>query len=88
MQIFPCPFCGPRDDREFYFAAEAGKARPNTTNEISSADWARYLYRQRNAKGRVREIWMHMTCQELFVIERDSLSMEVLGSQSLRGDRE
>ena len=25
MQLFPCPFCGPRDETEFTFATEAGK---------------------------------------------------------------
>lgn len=85
MQIFPCPFCGPRDEREFHFAGELGKIRPDTTGHVAAKDWANYLHAQRNGKGHVREVWMHLTCAELFVMERDSLSMEVLSSRSLRG---
>ena len=84
MQIFPCPFCGPRDEREFHFAGELGKVRPDTTQDISAEDWATYLHTQRNDKGHVREVWMHVPCGELFVLERDSVTMEVLGSTALR----
>ena len=88
MQIFPCPFCGPRDEREFHFVAEAGKTRPDTTKDISDEEWATYLHTQRNEKGYVREIWMHTTCAELFILERDSVTMKVTGSQSLREDKQ
>ncbi len=84
MQLFPCPFCGPRDEREFHFMGEAGKTRPDTTGAVSAVDWAAYLYEQRNDKGRVREVWMHLPCREVFAMERDSVSMEVLGSTALR----
>jgi heterotetrameric sarcosine oxidase delta subunit len=84
MQIFPCPFCGPRNETEFHFAGELGKVRPDTTADVTARDWASYLYAQRNEKGPVREVWMHLTCSELFVMERDSVTMTVLGSRSLR----
>lgn len=84
MQLFPCPFCGLRPETEFLFIAEAGKVRPDTTAQISDADWATYLHTQRNEKGTVREVWMHMTCGELFIMIRDSVTMEVLGSEALR----
>jgi len=84
MQIFTCPFCGLRDEREFHFIAEAGKTRPDTLTQISDEDWAAYLHSHRNEKGHVREIWMHTTCGELFLLERDSVTMEVLGSTALR----
>ena len=84
MQQFPCPFCGLRDEREFWFAGEAGKTRPDTTARVSDEEWARYLYAQRNTKGAVDEAWIHLTCRELFIMQRDSVSMEVLGVRSLR----
>lgn len=84
MQTFTCPFCGARDEREFHFVAEAGKIRPDTTQEISDKDWATYLHAQRNEKGPVREVWMHVTCAELFLMERDSVTMEVLSTTGLR----
>jgi heterotetrameric sarcosine oxidase delta subunit len=88
MQIFSCPFCGPRNETEFHFAGELGKVRPDTTQDVTSGDWASYLYAQRNEKGAVREVWMHLTCSELFVMERDSVTMDVLGSRALRGGAE
>ena len=89
MQTFPCPFCGLRNETEFHFAAEAGKVRPDTTTtQISDEDWARYLYAQKNTRGEVREIWMHLTCGELFMLERDSVSMDVIGSTALRENLE
>ncbi|MEM9708400.1 MAG: sarcosine oxidase subunit delta [Pseudomonadota bacterium] len=84
MQIFPCPFCGHRNETEFHFAGELGKVRPDTTRKVSDKDWASYLYTQRNEKGTVREVWMHLPCAELFVLERDSVTMAVLGSRPLR----
>ena len=84
MQRFPCPFCGLRPETEFYFAGEAGKTRPDTTADVSDEDWARYLHSQRNDKGEVREVWMHLTCQELYLMHRDSATMQVLGSEPLR----
>ena len=84
MQRFPCPFCGLRPETEFHFAGEAGKTRPDTTRHVSDADWAQYLHSQRNAMGSVREVWLHQTCQELFLMERDSATMDVIASTSLR----
>ncbi len=86
MQLFPCPFCGLRDEREFLFVAELGKVRPDTTKHVSDEDWARYLHSIRNEKGHVQEVWMHLTCGELFIMERDSVTMEVIGSKALRKD--
>jgi sarcosine oxidase subunit delta len=86
MQLFTCPFCGPRDETEFTFGAEAGKARPEPAARTSDVDWSRYLHMNANPKGRSREVWLHLTCGEFFVMERDTLTHEVLASQSLRGD--
>lgn len=86
MQTFPCPFCGSRNETEFYFAAEAGKLRPDTTVDVSNAQWATYLYAQKNEKGTVQEVWMHLTCAEVFILERNSVTMDVIGSKALRVD--
>lgn len=86
MQIFTCPFCGERNEREFHFVAEAGKIRPDTTQKISDKDWADYLHNHRNEKGLVREVWMHLTCAEIFMMERDSVTMDVHETIALRKD--
>ena len=86
MQLFTCPFCGPRDEREFHFMAEAGKTRPDTRQPMSDAEWATYLYARQNPKGASREVWMHMTCREIFIMERHTVSMEVMDTIPLRDE--
>ena len=86
MQLFTCPFCGARDEREFHFLAEAGKTRPDTTAEVSDSAWAAYLHARRNPKGASIEVWMHLPCRELFVMERDTVTMDILRTESLRGE--
>ncbi|WP_342077318.1 sarcosine oxidase subunit delta [Yoonia sp. SS1-5] len=84
MQVFPCPFCGLRDEREFRYIAEAGKTRPDTARDVSAQDWAAYLFAQANPMGPGREIWVHIPCQEYFTMRRDTASMDVLDTAPLR----
>lgn len=85
MQRFPCPFCGPRDETEFFYGGEAGTERPEPAAETLDERWAGYLYMERNSKGPTREIWVHLTCGEFFVMERDSVTHEVHATHQLRG---
>ena len=71
MQIFPCPFCGPRDETEFHYVGEP-KARPEPAGWVSDADMGGLPLFQRQPEGRAREIWLHMTCMEIFVMTRDT----------------
>ena len=85
MQRFPCPFCGPRDETEFHFATEAGKPRPEPAEKVSDAEWAAYLYSARAPRGATREVWLHLTCGEYFVLRRDSVTRAVDGAEPLPG---
>ena len=85
MQLFPCPFCGPRDETEFQFATEAGKTRPEPAADVSAERWAHYLHFKDNPKGAAREIWLHATCGEFFLMERDTVTHAVSGAQALGG---
>lgn len=88
MQIFTCPFCGPRAETEFHFAAEAGKRRPEPAPQVSDAEWAEYLYLQDAPRGPAREVWVHLTCGEFFVMTRDTVTREVIASDALPGREE
>jgi len=88
MQRFTCPFCGLRDEREFRFSGEAGKTRPDTTRDVSDQQWRDYLFANRNPMGAAREVWVHQPCQEYFIMERDTVTMDVIGHQQLRKDAE
>jgi sarcosine oxidase subunit delta len=88
MQLFPCPFCGPRDETEFHFAAEAGKARPEPAPRVTDVRWAEYLYLNDAPLGQAREVWLHLTCGEFFVMTRDTVTREVIDSTALPGRTE
>ena len=83
MQMFPCPFCGPRDETEFAYVGEP-KARPEPAEAVSDASWADYLYINANPKGVAREIWLHLTCMEMFAMTRDTATNAVLAAETLR----
>jgi sarcosine oxidase, subunit delta len=86
MQLFTCPFCGPRVETEFVYGAEAGKIRPEPAADVSAEAWTAYLHANANPKGATREIWVHMTCGEFFRLERDSVTHVATGSFALRSD--
>lgn len=80
MQLFPCPFCGLRAESEFHFGGDLGNARPEGGAAVSDTTWSAYLHLRRNPKGPAREVWMHLTCGEIFALERDTVTHAVLGS--------
>lgn len=86
MHVFTCPFCGPRPEPEFHFGGEAGNTRPEGFAAVSDADWSAYLHLRANPKGHAREIWMHLTCCEIFVMARDTVTMAADPGQAL-GDQ-
>ncbi len=82
MQRLPCPHCGPRDEVEFFYAADAGKIRPG--RDASPEDWARYRFMRLNVRGPAKELWLHTAgCGQWIFIERDTASHAVIGSKAL-----
>ena len=81
MQILPCPFCGPRDEIEFHYVGEP-KARPEPAGSVSDAEWAEYLWFNDNPKGHSREIWVHLTCMEMFAATRDTTVNATVSSEA------
>jgi sarcosine oxidase subunit delta len=80
MQIFPCPFCGPRDENEFHYVGEP-KTRPEPADNVSDAEWSEYLYVNANPRGASREVWLHVTCLQTFLMTRDTMTNAVLASE-------
>lgn len=83
MQLFPCPFCGPRSESEFHFGGDAGNHRPEGFRDVTDGVWAAYLYERNNRRGAASEIWMHMACGEVFRMERDTVNHRVAQSVTL-----
>jgi len=86
MLRFPCPFCGTRDEREFRYEGQAGKARPENTKAVSDEDWSDYLHTLDNPMGESKEVWVHLPCQEYFLMTRDTVNMTVLSTTDLQGE--
>ncbi|TPK91513.1 sarcosine oxidase subunit delta [Mesorhizobium sp. B2-4-17] len=86
MQIFPCPFCGPRTESEFHFAGDAGNHRPGGSEPVTADRWSDYLHNRSNLRGAANEIWIHLTCGEAFRMERDTIHHGVLASHELSSE--
>lgn len=78
---FPCPICGLRDRREFYYAGNAVQLdRPDP--DAGEAAWDDYVHNRENPAGRSRELWQHeMGCGAWLVIERDTTTHQVFGAR-------
>ena len=85
MQLFPCPFCGLRSESEYHFIGEYGNLRPSGL-DVTADQWSSYLNLRNNPKGRASETWMHLTCGEIFRMDRDTVSHLVESSTALLGE--
>jgi sarcosine oxidase subunit delta len=73
----PCPLCGPRDKREFYyFGAEDYLNRP--TPDAPPEAWDTYLHLRDNPAGITRDLWYHETgCASWLLITRNTVTHEI-----------
>ena len=79
MLLIPCPHCGPRDETEFGYGAEAHIARPKNPADITDEEWADYVFLRDNTKGVILERWVHSHgCRRWFNVARDTVSYEIL----------
>lgn len=84
MQLFPCRLCGLRPETEFRYLSEAGTDRPEPSDNVSAAEWSAYLHTERNPRGPAREIWCHVPCGTISIIERDTATGAVSGATDPR----
>ena len=79
MFLIPCPFCGPRDQSEFYCGGEAHITRPTEPDALTDAQWADYLFMRRNPKGVHAERWVHTHgCRRWFNAIRHTATDQIL----------
>lgn len=81
----PCPFCGPRDRREFYYyGASAYLDRPSA--DAPEGAWDDYLHLRDNPAGPTRDLWYHeLGCAAWLEVERDTVSHEILAVRAVGG---
>jgi sarcosine oxidase subunit delta len=63
----PCPVCGERDRREFYYVGDA-KIVNRPSSDASEDIWNDYLHNRENPAGVTRDLWYHekVICREGF----------------------
>ena len=77
----PCPLCGPRDRREFYYLGDAVYAdRP--AGDAGPEAWDAYLYLRDNPAGETRDLWFHeIGCSTWIEVTRNTVTHEVLATR-------
>ena len=76
MKILNCPLNGPRNISEFICLGEVTDM-PNP-NELSDEQWADYMWMSNNTAGVVREWWCHAATSYWFIVERNTITDEIL----------
>ena len=84
----PCPLCGTRDRREFYYyGAEDYLKRPTDQGSIDDLD--NHLFLRDNPAGVTRDVWYHEAgCGAWMVVTRNTITHEVLGSELVAKQKE
>ena len=76
----PCPICGERDRREFYYAGHA-VALERPQKGAGAEAWDEYVHNRDNPCGETRDLWFHESgCGAWIVVTRDTASHAVLGA--------
>ncbi len=77
----PCPICGERDRREFYYKG-AAVALDRPASEAGPEAWDNYVHLRENPAGETRELWYHESgCSAWLVVTRNTRTHEVLGAE-------
>ena len=71
MKILTCPLNGPRNISEF---ACLGEVKPLPATDAGTTEWARFVFMEVNRAGVVRERWMHLATNYIFIVDRDTLT--------------
>lgn len=84
MLVIDCPFCGPRDEREFTYCGPAAPRRPDDPEALSDSDWVDYLVVPVNQLGPVWEYWWHARgCGGWVRVRRDTVTHEISRCEEL-----
>lgn len=81
----PCPICGERDRREFYYqGAAVALERPDP--EAPDDAWESYVHLRDNPAGVTRDLWYHDAgCAAWIVVTRDTVTHEMLDAELAGG---
>ena len=73
----PCPICGERDRREFYYVGDA-KINNRPSPDASEDLWNDYLHNRENPAGVTKDLWYHESgCNSWLIVTRNTVTHEV-----------
>ena len=77
----PCPICGERDLREFYYVGDAkivNRPSPNASEDL----WNDYLHNRENPAGVTKDLWYHDSgCNSWLIVTRNTVTHEVVSAE-------
>ena len=77
----PCPICGERDRREFYYVGDAkivNRPSPDALEDL----WNDYLHNRENPAGVTRDLWYHESgCNSWLIVTRNTVTHEVVSAE-------
>ena len=80
----PCPICGERDRREFYYQG-AAVALHRPAPDADADAWQDYVYLRENLPGDHEELWSHDAgCGAWLVVTRNTLTHEIKSVEMAR----
>jgi sarcosine oxidase subunit delta len=84
MKTLDCPLNGPRNISEFAYLGEV-KTMPAAGAGI--AEWSNFVFLEQNPAGQVREWWLHVASNYVFIVDRDTRTDEVLATYRIGDPR-
>lgn len=83
----PCPLCGPRDRREFYYYGTTDYL-DRTSDQGTLDDLDNHLFLRDNPAGQTRDLWYHENgCTSWLIVTRNTVTHAILGAELVM-DRE
>jgi sarcosine oxidase subunit delta len=81
----PCPLCGPRDRREFYYYGSPDYLSPVAQDaDLDALD--NQLFMRDNIAGQVHDLWYHEGgCAAWLKVTRNTITHAVLGAELVMG---
>ena len=79
-----CPHCGERDQREFTYRGDAtALARPAESDGPQA--WDDYLHNRNNPAGLTWDMWYHTPCATWLVVNRNTVTHEIIETKLASG---
>ena len=80
----PCPLCGERDRREFYYKGDA-VALDRPEPDAGDDAWNDYVHLRDNPAGLTRELWYHeQGDRSWLVVTRNTVTHEIIKAELAR----